>query len=84
MARLTIELDDGLHKQLKLQAVERSTTVKRLVNDAIYNIVQQQAQPPGTSGGGSHRRHVHEGPSERLSDGTDVASESEAAGEEWF
>lgn len=84
MARLTIELDDGLHKKLKLQAVDRETTVKRLVNDAIYNIVQQSAQPAGTSGSGPHCRHVHEGPSECLGDRADGCSESEAAGEEWF
>ncbi len=42
--RATIYLDPGLHKALKLKAVETSRSVSELVNDAVREALAEDAE----------------------------------------
>lgn len=42
--RTTVYLDPQLHKALKLKAVETSRSVSELINDAIRNVLAEDAE----------------------------------------
>jgi hypothetical protein len=82
MARLTVEIPDKLHRDLKVAAIERKTTVKRLTTDAIYSeILRESTQSTGASVCGTDGGHLRQGSRQHIGDGLDPVSQGSDSGE---
>ncbi len=84
MARLTVEIPDKLHRDLKVAAIERKTTVKRLATDAIYNeVLREQTRPAGTSVRGTDSGQLRPGPCKHIGHGIDSIPSGSDPEQEW-
>lgn len=48
--RTTISIEDSLLEDLKQRAVERGTTVSRLIEDSVRQLIAQEAEAPADGG----------------------------------
>lgn len=71
MARLTVEIPDKLHRELKLAAINKKTTAKKLVVYALEKNLQEQAQSTGTSVRRTDSGHLRSRFREYIGDGID-------------